>query len=97
MVIQRIADQPKVVDAAVFEFSRSFIEALVIVLAVSFLSLGWRSGIVVATSVPLVLAIVFIAMAFLGLDLQRVTLRRFDHRGSACWSTTPSSPPNGWS
>ena len=43
-------------------------------LAVSFLSLGWRAGFVVATSVPLVLAIVFIAMAFLGLDLQRVTL-----------------------
>ena len=40
----------------------------------SFLSLGWRSGFVVATSVPLVLAIVFIAMAFIGLDLQRVTL-----------------------
>ena len=60
--------------AAVFEFSRSFVEALVIVLAVSFLSLGWRAGLVVATSVPLVLAIVFIAMAFLGLDLQRVTL-----------------------
>jgi multidrug efflux pump len=72
--IQRIADQPKVVGAAVFEFSRSFIEALVIVLAVSFFALGWRSGIVVATSVPLVLAIVFIAMAFLGLDLQRITL-----------------------
>ena len=45
-----------------------------IVLAVSFLSLGWRAGFVVATSVPLVLAIVFVAMAFLGLDLQRVTL-----------------------
>jgi multidrug efflux pump len=72
--IARIADQPKVVDAAVFEFTRSFLEALAIVLAVSFVSLGWRSGIVVATSVPLVLAIVFIAMAFLGLDLQRVTL-----------------------
>ena len=72
--IQRIADQPKVVDAAVFEFMRSFLEALVIVLAVSFVSLGWRTGIVVATSVPLVLAIVFIAMAFLGLDLQRITL-----------------------
>ena len=42
--------------------------------AVSFLSLGWRSGLVVATSVPLVLAIVFVAMAMLGLDLQRVTL-----------------------
>ena len=72
--IQRIADQPKVVDAAVFEFTRSFVEALGIVLAVSFVSLGWRSGIVVAFSVPLVLAIVFIVMAFLGLDLQRITL-----------------------
>ena len=64
----------KVVDAAVFEFTRSFLEALAIVLAVSFVSLGWRSGLVVATSVPLVLAIVFVAMTMLGLDLQRVTL-----------------------
>ena len=72
--IQRIADQPKVVGVAVSEFTRSFIEALVIVLAVSFVALGWRSGIVVATSVPLVLAIVFLVMAFLGLDLQRITL-----------------------
>src|ERR1700733_1645796 len=74
VTISRIADQPQVVDRAVGEFTRSFIEALAIVLAVSFLSLGWRAGFVVATSVPLVLAIVFIAMAFLGLDLQRVTL-----------------------
>ena len=74
VTISRIADQPQVVDRAVGEFSRSFVEALAIVLAVSFLSLGWRAGFVVATSVPLVLAIVFIAMAFLGLDLQRVTL-----------------------
>jgi multidrug efflux pump subunit AcrB len=72
--INEIADQPKVVDAAVFEFTRSFLEALAIVLGVSFLSLGWRSGLVVATSVPLVLAIVFVAMSMLGLDLQRVTL-----------------------
>ena len=72
--IARIADQPKVVGAAVFEFTRSFLEALAIVLAVSFISLGWRSGIVVATSVPLVLAIVFMAMTALGLDLQRITL-----------------------
>src|SRR5271166_6387872 len=74
VTISRIADQPQVVDRAVGEFTRSFVEALAIVLAVSFLSLGWRAGFVVATSVPLVLAIVFIAMAFLGLDLQRVTL-----------------------
>ena len=72
--IDRIADQPKVVGAAVGEFTRSFLEALAIVLAVSFLSLGWRSGLVVATTVPLVLGIVFVAMAMLGLDLQRVTL-----------------------
>src|SRR5271166_3537903 len=72
--IHQIADQPTVVEHAVGEFTRSFVEALAIVLAVSFLSLGWRAGFVVATSVPLVLAIVFIAMALIGLDLQRVTL-----------------------
>ena len=43
-------------------------------LAVSFLSLGWRTGIVVATSVPLVLAIVFVVMNLMGLDLHRITL-----------------------
>ncbi|MGD0188189.1 MAG: efflux RND transporter permease subunit [Roseiarcus sp.] len=74
IAISRVADQPAVVDSAVFEFTRSFLEALAIVLGVSFVSLGWRSGIVVATSVPLVLAIVFVVMAFIGLDLQRVTL-----------------------
>src|SRR5271165_743700 len=74
VTIARIADQPEVVDRAVNEFTRSFIEALTIVLAVSFLSLGLRAGFVVATSVPLVLAIVFIVMALMGLDLQRVTL-----------------------
>ncbi|HEY1887485.1 MAG TPA: efflux RND transporter permease subunit, partial [Roseiarcus sp.] len=63
-----------VVDKAVFEFTRSFVEALAIVLAVSFLSLGWRAGFVVATSVPLVLAIVFVVMALIGLDLHRITL-----------------------
>ena len=74
VTIARIADQPAVVDKAVFEFTRSFIEALAIVLAVSFLSLGWRAGFVVATSVPLVLAVVFVVMALIGLDLHRITL-----------------------
>ncbi len=75
IAISRIADQPEVVDSAVFEFTRSFLEALAIVLGGELpVSLGWRSGIVVATSVPLVLAIVFVVMAFIGLDLQRVTL-----------------------
>ncbi len=72
--LEQIADQPKVVDRAIFEFERSFIEALLIVLGVSFLSLGWRTGIVVALSVPLVLTMVFIVMYILGIDLHRITL-----------------------
>jgi len=72
--VEQIADQPKVVEHAVGEFVHSFIEALAIVLFVSFLALGWRTGIVVAASVPLVLAIVFIVMSAMGLDLHRITL-----------------------
>jgi len=72
--IEKIADQPKVVQHAVGEFIRSFVEALVIVLFVTFLSLGLRAGFVVALSVPLVLAMVFIVMNIMGLDLQRITL-----------------------
>lgn len=72
--IDQIADQPKVVEAAVKEFVRSFLEALIIVLGVSFVSLGFRTGIVVALSVPLVLAIVFIFMNVMGIDLQRISL-----------------------
>jgi multidrug efflux pump len=72
--IEKIADQPKVVEHAVGEFVHSFIEALAIVLFVSFVALGWRTGIVVALSVPLVLAIVFIVMNAMSLDLHRITL-----------------------
>ena len=72
--IVQIADQPKVVETAVSEFLRSFAEALGIVLFVSFLSLGWRTGIVVALSVPLVIAMVFIVMAIIGIDLHRISL-----------------------
>jgi multidrug efflux pump len=72
--IHQIADQPTVVSHAVGEFTRSFLEALAIVLAVSFLSLGWRVGVVVATSVPLVLAFVFLMMQAMGLPLHRITL-----------------------
>ncbi len=72
--IDQIADQPKVVEGAVGEFTRSFIEALAIVLGVSFLSLGLRTGIVVALSVPLVLSVVFIFMNLMGIDLQRISL-----------------------
>src|SRR4051812_18613691 len=72
--VTQIADQPQIVDHSVSEFLRSFAEALAIVLVVSFLSLGWRTGIVVALSVPLVLAIVFVVMYGWGLDLHRITL-----------------------
>jgi multidrug efflux pump len=72
--VDLIADQPKVVEHAVSEFVHSFIEALAIVLFVSFVALGWRTGIVVAASVPLVLAIVFIVMNTMSLDLHRITL-----------------------
>ena len=72
--IEQVADQPAVVDHAIGEFQRSFLEALAIVLAVSFVSLGWRTGIVVALSVPLVLAITFVVMGVLGIDLHRISL-----------------------
>lgn len=72
--ISQIADQPHIVDESVSEFLRTFVEALGIVLLVSFLTLGLRTGIVVALSVPLVLAIVFVVMYAAGLDLHRITL-----------------------
>src|ERR1043165_2222708 len=72
--VTQIADQPQIVEHSVSEFLRSFAEALAIVLVVSFISLGWRTGIVAALSVPLVLAIVFIVMFSWGMDLHRITL-----------------------
>ena len=70
----QIADQPSIVEHSVSEFVETFVEALGIVLLVSFLSLGWRAGIVVALSVPLVLAIVLTIMYAAGIDLHRITL-----------------------
>ena len=72
--VTQIADQPRIVEESVSEFVETFVEALGIVLLVSFISLGWRTGIVVALSVPLVLAIVFAVMFAAGLDLHRITL-----------------------
>jgi len=72
--ITQVADQPRVVEESVSEFLETFLEALAIVLFVSFVSLGWRTGIVVALSVPLVLAIVFVVMYAAGIDLHRITL-----------------------
>jgi multidrug efflux pump subunit AcrB len=72
--VTQIADQPDIVEHSVSEFVETFVEALGIVLLVSFLSLGWRAGIVVALSVPLVLAIVLTIMYAAGIDLHRITL-----------------------
>ncbi len=68
------AEQPRVVEAAINEFTEALWEAIFIVLAVSFVSLGIRAGAVVAWSIPLVLAAVFVGMDLAGIDLQRVSL-----------------------
>jgi len=72
--VQLVADQPVVVEHAVSGFTEALFEAVVIVLAISFLSLGMRAGLVVAISIPLVLAITFVVMACLGISLQRISL-----------------------
>ena len=74
MSLNLVSDQPEVVREAIGEFTKALVEAIVIVLAVSFLSLGLRAGLVVALSIPLVLAIVFIAMEGMGISLQRISL-----------------------
>jgi len=72
--VTQIADQASIVEHSVSEFVETFFEALGIVLLVSFISLGWRAGIVVALCVPLVLAIVLTVMYAVGIDLHRITL-----------------------
>ena len=72
--LERVADQPTTVSEAIWEFERSLLEALAIVLAVSLLSLGWRMGLVVAMSVPLVLGVVAIVMLAMGWNLERISL-----------------------
>lgn len=69
-----VANQPDVVKGSIRLFENSLAEAVLIVLAVSFLSLGWRTGTVVALSIPLVLAITFFLMKVFGIDLQRISL-----------------------
>ncbi len=70
----QISDQPKMVTHYVGEFMQSLGEALAIVLLVSFLSLGWRPGLVVALTIPLVLAVTFTIMLLLNIDLQKISL-----------------------
>ena len=72
--VHLVADQPVIVEEAVSGFTRALFEAVAIVLAVSFISLGMRAGFVVALSIPLVLAITFLVMAYMGISLQRISL-----------------------
>ncbi|WP_018437519.1 efflux RND transporter permease subunit [Paraburkholderia atlantica] len=72
--LERVADQPTVVSESIWEFERSLLEALTIVLAVCLISLGWRTGIVVGISVPIVLGVVALVMRAMGWNLERVSL-----------------------
>ncbi|PAA23831.1 MULTISPECIES: efflux RND transporter permease subunit [Pseudomonas] len=72
--VHMVSDQAQVVEEAVSGFTSALFEAVVIVLAVSFISLGLRAGLVVAISIPLVLALVFVFMEFTGIAMQRVSL-----------------------
>ncbi|MBY3032553.1 efflux RND transporter permease subunit [Rhizobium leguminosarum] len=72
--VHRVSDQPAVVDEAVSGFTRALFEAIAIVLIISFISLGLRAGMVVAISIPLVLAITFVVMEYSGISLQRISL-----------------------
>ena len=72
--VHQVADQPVVVEHAVSGFTEALFEAVVIVLGISFLSLGLRAGLVVAIAIPLVLAITFVVMAYAGISLQRISL-----------------------
>ncbi|NDA56912.1 MAG: efflux RND transporter permease subunit [Betaproteobacteria bacterium] len=69
----KVSDQPRLVRKAVGLFMQALLEAVAIVLAVSFLSLGFRAGSVVALTIPLVLAGTFWGMAWFGIDLHRVS------------------------
>ena len=83
-----VADQAVTVDGAIADFMTSLWQAVAIILAVSFISLGVRPGLVVALSIPLTLAIVFADHA--GGEHRHAAhfARRADHRAGACSSTT---------
>ncbi|PRA52042.1 MULTISPECIES: efflux RND transporter permease subunit [Pseudomonas] len=74
MQLRKVSDQPAAVKTGVGEFVRVLVEALAIVLLVSFFSLGVRTGMVVALSIPLVLAMTFACMYYLGIGLHKISL-----------------------
>ncbi|HEX4859128.1 MAG TPA: efflux RND transporter permease subunit, partial [Usitatibacteraceae bacterium] len=72
--LHRVNDQPRAVASSIREFVRSLTEAVLIVLAVTFFTLGLRTGLVVALSIPLVLAVTFFLMDLLGVGLHKISL-----------------------
>lgn len=74
MELRKVSDQPAAVKTGVGEFIRVLVEALIIVLLVSFFSLGLRTGLVVAFSIPLVLAMTFAVMHYFGIGLHKISL-----------------------
>jgi len=74
MQLHKVSDQPQAVRSSVGDFVRTLFEAVVIVLVVSFFSLGLRSGLVVAFSIPLVLAITFSTMLYFDIGLHKISL-----------------------
>lgn len=72
--LERVGDQPTVVGESIWEFERSLLEAVAIVIVVSLVSLGWRTGIVVGLAVPIVLGVVALVMLAMGWNLERVSL-----------------------
>ncbi|WP_439887807.1 efflux RND transporter permease subunit [Pseudomonas sp. MBLB4123] len=74
MQLRKVSDQPAAVKTGVGEFVQVLTEALIIVLLVSFFSLGLRTGLVVALSIPLVLAMTFAAMYYLDIGLHKISL-----------------------
>ncbi|MCK9813577.1 efflux RND transporter permease subunit [Pseudomonas sp. MAFF 302046] len=74
MQLHKVSDQPAAVKTGVGEFVKVLAEALIIVLLVSFFSLGMRTGMVVALAIPLVLAMTFAAMYYFGIGLHKISL-----------------------
>ncbi|WP_339533249.1 efflux RND transporter permease subunit [Pseudomonas mucidolens] len=74
MTLTKVTDQSVNIDSAVGEFMVKFFVALLVVMLVCFLSMGWRVGVVVAAAVPLTLAVVFVVMAATGKNFDRITL-----------------------
>ena len=74
MQLRKVSDQPAAVKTGVGEFIQVLVEALAIVLLVSFFSLGVRTGMVVALAIPLVLAMTFACMYYLGIGLHKISL-----------------------